>query len=87
VCWPCRNEGGTRARTAHRAQLEAEDRVLRAVDRHPFIADLPQCEAGGADIGEVGQSDAHISSRGARTGKEVVRKTIHAVSRRNGRDW
>ncbi len=67
-------------------QLEAEDRVLRAVDRPDFIAEAPSMKQVLRIIGDVGPSDANILITGEPgTGKEVVAQTIHAVSQRSGR--
>jgi DNA-binding NtrC family response regulator len=71
-------------RTARK--LEAEDRVLRAVDRPIFIAESPAMKQVLRIVGEVGPSDANILITGEPgTGKEVVAQTIHAVSQRSGR--
>jgi len=71
-------------RTARK--LEAEDRVLRAVDRPVFIAESPSMKQVLRVIGDVGPSDANILITGEPgTGKEVVAQTIHAVSPRCGR--
>ena len=77
-------ELGRALRTARK--LEAEDRVLRAVDRPVFIADSPAMKQVLRIIGDVGPSDANILITGEPgTGKEVVAQTIHAVSQRSGR--
>ncbi len=71
-------------RTARK--LEAEDRVLRAVDRPVFIAESAAMKHVLRMIGDVGPSDANILITGEPgTGKEVVAQTIHAVSHRSGR--
>jgi DNA-binding NtrC family response regulator len=71
-------------RTARK--LEAEDRVLRAVDRPVFIAESPSMKQVLRIVGDVGPSDANILITGEPgTGKEVVAQTIHAVSHRSGR--
>jgi DNA-binding NtrC family response regulator len=71
-------------RTARK--LEAEDRVLRAVDRPVFIAESQAMKQVLRVIGDVGPSDANILVTGEPgTGKEVVAQTIHAVSHRCGR--
>ena len=77
-------ELGRALRTARK--LEAEDRVLRAVDRPTFIAEAPSMKQVLRIIGDVGPSDANILITGEPgTGKEVVAQTIHAVSQRSGR--
>jgi DNA-binding NtrC family response regulator len=77
-------ELGRALRTARK--LEAEDRVLRAVDRPTFIAESPAMKQVLRIIGDVGPSDANILITGEPgTGKEVVAQTIHAVSQRCSR--
>src|SRR5882724_10909713 len=77
-------ELGRALRTARK--LEAEDRVLRTVDRPTFIAESPAMKQVLRIIGDVGPSDANILITGEPgTGKEVVAQTIHAVSQRAGR--
>jgi DNA-binding NtrC family response regulator len=77
-------ELGRALKTARK--LEAEDRVLRAVDRPVFIAESPAMRQVMRIIGDVGPSDANILITGEPgTGKEVVAQTIHAVSQRSGR--
>ncbi len=77
-------ELGKALRTARK--LEAEDRVLRAVDRPTFIAESSAMKQVLRVIGDVGPSDANILITGEPgTGKEVVAQTIHAVSQRAGR--
>jgi len=77
-------ELGRALRTARK--LEAEDRVLRAVDRPVFIADSPAMKQVLRIVGDVGPSDANILITGEPgTGKEVVAQTIHAVSQRSSR--
>ena len=77
-------ELGHALRTARK--LEAEDRVLRTVDRPVFIAESPAMKQVLRIIGDVGPSDANILITGEPgTGKEVVAQTIHAVSQRSGR--
>ena len=77
-------ELGRALRTARK--LEAEDRVLRAIDRPVFIAESSAMKQVLRIIGDVGPSDANILITGEPgTGKEVVAQTIHAVSHRSGR--
>jgi DNA-binding NtrC family response regulator len=67
-------------------KLEAEDRVLRTVDRPVCIAESPAMKHVLRIVGDVGPSDANILIAGEPgTGKEVVAQTLHAVSQRNGR--
>jgi DNA-binding NtrC family response regulator len=77
-------ELGQALRTARK--LEAEDRVLRTVDRPVFIAESPAMKQVLRIVGDVGPSDANILITGEPgTGKEVVAQTLHAVSQRSGR--
>ena len=77
-------ELGQALRTARK--LEAEDRVLRTVDRPVFIAESSAMKQVLRIIGDVGPSDANILITGEPgTGKEVVAQTLHAVSQRSGR--
>jgi DNA-binding NtrC family response regulator len=77
-------ELGRALKTARK--LEAEDRVLRAVDRPVFIAESPSMRQVLRIIGDVGPSDANILITGEPgTGKEVVAQTLHAVSQRSAR--
>ena len=77
-------ELGRALRTARK--LEAEDRVLRTVDRPVFIAESPAMKHVLRIVGDVGPSDANILITGEPgTGKEVVAQTLHAVSQRSGR--
>jgi DNA-binding NtrC family response regulator len=77
-------ELGHALRTARK--LEAEDRVLRTVDRPVFIAESPAMKQVLRIVGDVGPSDANILITGEPgTGKEVVAQTLHAVSQRSGR--
>jgi DNA-binding NtrC family response regulator len=77
-------ELGRALKTARK--LEAEDRVLRAVDRPVFIAESPAMKQVLRIIGDVSPSDANILITGEPgTGKEVVAQTIHAVSQRSAR--
>lgn len=64
-------------------QLEAENRLLRAQGRPTFIAEAPSMHPVLDLIARVGPSDANILITGEHgTGKEVVAKTLHAMSQR-----
>jgi DNA-binding NtrC family response regulator len=64
-------------------QLEAENRLLRAQGRPTFIAEAPSMRPVLDLIARVGPSDANILITGEHgTGKEVVAKTLHAMSQR-----
>jgi DNA-binding NtrC family response regulator len=68
-------------------RLEAENRLLRAEGRPPaFIAEAPAMQPVLQMIARVGPSDANVLITGEPgTGKEVVARTLHAVSHRAGR--
>jgi DNA-binding NtrC family response regulator len=64
-------------------QLEAENRLLRAQGRPTFIAEAASMRPVLDLIARVGPSDANILITGEHgTGKEVVAKTLHAMSQR-----
>jgi DNA-binding NtrC family response regulator len=64
-------------------RLEAENRLLRAEGAPALIAESPAMEPVLQLIGRVGPSDANILITGEPgTGKEVVAKTLHAISSR-----
>jgi DNA-binding NtrC family response regulator len=64
-------------------QLEAENRLLRAQGRPTFIAEASSMRPVLDLIARVGPSDANILITGEHgTGKEVVAKTLHAMSQR-----
>jgi DNA-binding NtrC family response regulator len=64
-------------------QLEAENRLLRAQGRPTFIAEAPSMRPVLDLIARVGPSDANILITGEHgTGKEVIAKTLHAMSQR-----
>lgn len=68
-------------RTASR--LEAENRLLRAESRPTLIAESPVMQPVLDLVGRVGPSDASILITGEHgTGKEVVARTLHALSPR-----
>src|SRR5579863_1901512 len=62
-------------------RLEAENKLLRAEGVPTFIAEAPSMQPVLQLITRVGPSDANILITGEPgTGKEVVAKTIHAIS-------
>src|SRR5579871_6675867 len=64
-------------------RLEAENELLRAEGRPAFIADAPAMQPVLQLISRVGPSDANVLVTGEHgTGKEVVAKTLHALSNR-----
>jgi DNA-binding NtrC family response regulator len=64
-------------------RLEAENRLLRAEGRPDFIAVAPIMQPLLEAISRVGPSDANVLITGDHgTGKEVVAKTLHALSTR-----
>src|SRR6201984_1698924 len=67
-------------------RLEAENRILRAESRPTFLAKSPAMAPVLELIGQIGPSDANVLSTGEHgTGKEVVARTLHAVSQRASR--
>src|SRR5580692_8371359 len=70
----------------HAARLEAENRLLRAEGRPEFLATAPAMQAVLETISRVGPSDANVLITGEHgTGKEVVARTLHALSTRASR--
>jgi DNA-binding NtrC family response regulator len=68
------------------ARLEAENRLLRAEGRPEFLATAPAMQAVLDTIARVGPSDANVLITGEHgTGKEVVARTLHALSARASR--
>ncbi len=68
------------------ARLEAENRLLRAEGRPEFLATAPAMQAVLETIARVGPSDANVLITGEHgTGKEVVARTLHALSTRASR--
>lgn len=68
------------------ARLEAENRLLRAEGRPEFLATAPAMQAVLETIARVGPSDANVLITGEHgTGKEVVARTLHALSARASR--
>ncbi|HEY2842336.1 MAG TPA: sigma-54 dependent transcriptional regulator [Bryobacteraceae bacterium] len=67
-------------------RLEAENRLLRSDGGPPMIAESPVMQPVLQLIERVGPSDANVLITGeAGTGKEVVARTLHAVSARSAR--
>jgi DNA-binding NtrC family response regulator len=67
-------------------RLEAENRLLRAEGRPTLIAESAAMQPVLQLIARVGPSDANVLITGEHgTGKEVVAKTLHALSGRAGR--
>jgi len=64
-------------------RLEAENRLLRGVERPTLIAEAPAMQPVLRLIANVGPSDANVLVTGEPgTGKEVVAQTLHAISSR-----
>ncbi len=67
-------------------RLAAENRLLQAEGRPEFIATAPAMRAVLATMTRVGPSDANVLITGEHgTGKEVVARTLHALSTRADR--
>ena len=67
-------------------RLEAENRLLRHDGRPTLIAEAPSMQPVLQLIARVGPSDANVLITGEPgSGKEVVARTLHAVSVRSGR--
>src|SRR2546428_7045131 len=65
-------------------RLEAENRILRAESRPTFLAKSPAMAPVLELIGQIGPSDANVLITGEHgTGKEVVARTLHAISARS----
>ena len=65
------------------SRLEAENRILRAESRPTFLAKSPAMATVLELIGQIGPSDANVLITGEHgTGKEVVARTLHALSAR-----
>jgi DNA-binding NtrC family response regulator len=68
------------------ARLEAENRLLQAEGRPEFLATAPAMQAVLETMARVGPSDANVLITGEHgTGKEVVARTLHALSARASR--
>ncbi len=66
-------------------RLEAENRLLRAEGRPTFIAESPAMKPVLELISKIGPSSANVLVTGEHgTGKEVVARTLHALSPRAG---
>ncbi len=66
------------------SRLEAENRILRAESRPTFLAKSPAMAPVLELIGQIGPSDANVLITGEHgTGKEVVARTLHALSTRS----
>ena len=64
-------------------RLEAENRLLRGVERPTLIAESPAMQPVLRLIANVGPSDANVLVTGEPgTGKEIVAQTLHAISPR-----
>jgi DNA-binding NtrC family response regulator len=67
-------------------QLEAENRLLRAEGAPTFIAESDVMQPVLRVTSRIGPSDANVLITGEHgSGKEVVARTLHALSRRNSR--
>jgi DNA-binding NtrC family response regulator len=67
-------------------RLEAENRLLRADGRPTLIAESPAMRPVMELISRVGPSDANVLITGEHgTGKEVIARTLYALSSRSGR--
>ena len=65
------------------SRLEAENRILRAESRPTFLANSPAMAPVLELVGQIGPSDANVLITGEHgTGKEVVARTLHALSSR-----
>jgi DNA-binding NtrC family response regulator len=74
-------------RSLQRAErLAAENRLLQAEGRPEFIANAPAMQPVLETIARIGPSDANVLITGEHgTGKEVVARTLHALSSRASR--
>src|SRR5208282_5571367 len=65
------------------SRLEAENRLLRSESRPTFLAEAPSMQPVLDLVGRIGPSDANVLITGEHgTGKEVVARTLHALSER-----
>jgi DNA-binding NtrC family response regulator len=68
------------------SRLEAENRILRAESRPTFLANSPAMQPVLELMGRIGPSDANVLITGEHgTGKEVVARTLHAMSGRSSK--
>ncbi|HEY0800899.1 MAG TPA: sigma-54 dependent transcriptional regulator, partial [Steroidobacteraceae bacterium] len=68
------------------SRLEAENRILRAESRPTFLANSPAMQPVLELMGRIGPSDANVLITGEHgTGKEVVARTLHAMSERSSK--
>jgi DNA-binding NtrC family response regulator len=76
-------------RAQRRAQLlEAENQLLRATGRPEMIAGSPAMQPVLGAMARVGPSDANVLISGEHgTGKEIVARTLHALSTRANQPW
>ena len=76
-------------RALHRARiLEAENQLLRATGRPEMIAGSPAMQPVLDAMTRVGPSDANVLITGEHgTGKEIVARTLHALSSRANQPW
>src|SRR5277367_4718337 len=66
------------------SRLEAENRLLRSESRPTFLAEAPSMQPVLDLVGRIGPSDANVLITGEHgTGKEVVARTLHALSPRS----
>src|SRR6201998_3684488 len=70
----------------HASRLEAENRLLRAESRPTLIAESPAMQPVLNLLSRIGPSDANVLITGEHgTGKEVIARTLHALSSRSSR--
>ena len=68
------------------SRLEAENRLLRAESRPTFLAEAPSMQPVLDLVSRIGPSDANVLITGEHgTGKEVVARTLHALSARSAK--
>lgn len=81
-----RTQAELSAALRHGARLEAENRLLQAEGRPNMIADSAAMQPVLQLIARVGPSDANVLITGEPgTGKEVIARTLHAMSERANR--
>ncbi len=67
----------------HGQRLEAENQLLRGADLPKLIAESPAMRPVLERLARIGPSDANVLITGEHgTGKEVVARTLHALSAR-----